>query len=43
MFNSVKITCLSFNKYEYKPNTLIADAVPAITNGFMSAFGYSSR
>ena len=42
MIYSIKKACFSFYQYDYKPNTLIADAAPAITNGFMLAFGYSS-
>ncbi len=30
------------DKFEYKPNCLIADAAPAFHNGFMAAFEYTS-
>ena len=42
IFNAVKKAAKTIYNYEYKPNILIADAAPAIHNGFMAAFSYKS-
>ena len=42
-FNSIrKSIFLLFDQYIYRPDTLMADAGEAITNGFMMAFDYQS-
>jgi hypothetical protein len=43
MFCAMKKSLYSFYIFEYRPNILIADAAPAITNGFMKAFDYESE
>ena len=42
MFATVKHSAKKFFNFDYRPNTLIADAAPAIHNGFMKAFDYKS-
>jgi hypothetical protein len=42
MFATVKKSAKKFFNYDYRPDTLIADAAPAIHNGFMNAFDYKS-
>jgi hypothetical protein len=42
MFAAIRKAAKKFYDYEYRANTLIADAAPAIHNGFMKAFNYSS-
>ena len=39
MFSAIK---KALNSFDSKPDTLIADYAPAITNGFMLAFNYES-
>ena len=42
MFRAIKNALfVHHDKFEYKPNCLIADAAPAIHNGFMAAFEYT--
>ena len=38
MFATVKHSAKKFFNFDYRPNTLIADAAPAIHNGFMRAY-----
>jgi hypothetical protein len=42
IFNAVKKAAKKFHSFEYRPNILIADAAPAITNGFKAAFDYEN-
>ena len=42
IFKAVKKGCFVNEQYNYKPTALIADGAGAITNGFMTAFGYLS-
>ena len=42
VFKSLKDALLKLYQYDYKPTSLVADGADAITNGFMSAFGYAS-
>ena len=42
MFTAIKNAAKEFFDYDYMPNCLIADAAPAIHNGFMLAFGYKN-
>jgi hypothetical protein len=42
IFNAIKNAAKKFHSFEYRPNILIADAAPAITNGFKAAFDYEN-
>ena len=42
MFNAIKKTAKALFNYDYNPDILIADASPAIHNGFMRAFELKS-
>ena len=42
VFNSIRQSMLSLFNFVYRPDTLMADAAEAITNGFMKAFRYKS-
>ena len=42
IFSSLRDILRELFLYDYKPDPLVADAAPAIQNGFMESFGYLS-
>ena len=42
IFNAIKNAAKKIHSFEFRPNILIADAAPAITNGFKAAFDYEN-